>query len=77
MEKQKVAAYVEFADAIPYCLNYIPPNTILHWRIYITPLSKNKITSDNYWVVCGKSPEDAIKRFESFSNYYVDMCFCS
>lgn len=33
------------------------------YRIYITPT--------DYWVVCGKNPEDALRRFESFSNYKV------
>lgn len=35
-----------------------------HYRIYVT--------ADDYWVVCGKTPEDALRRFESFSNYKVE-----
>ncbi len=35
-----------------------------HYRIYVT--------ATDYWVVCGETPEDALRRFESFSNYKVE-----
>lgn len=53
---------IQVDDVLPYSFNKIP--NILHWRI--------NITATDYWVVCGSSPEDALRRFESFSNYKVE-----
>ena len=67
--KQKVDMYIQLADAVPYADNYLDPNKVYHWRIYI-----GKTLSD-YWVVCGKTWEQAIKRFLSFGNYEYDNLY--
>ena len=70
MEKQKVVMYIQLTDTVPYGDNYLNPNKVYHWRIYI-----NNIESNSYWVVCAKNPLDAIFRFIKFSIYEPEVVY--